>query len=71
MPGRFTAAVLAGGAATRLKTALTGQPKSLAPVHGTPFLFILLDQLVAAGAERIVLCTGHLGSQIRDAVGDR
>ena len=71
MPVGFTAAVLAGGAGTRLKTALSDRPKALAPIHGTPFLFILLDQLLDAGAERIVICTGHLGSHIQQAVGSR
>ena len=69
-PG-FTAAVLAGGAATRLRPVLSDRPKALAPVLGRPFLLFLLDQLVATGADRIVLCTGHLGDQIREAVGDR
>lgn len=69
--GGFTAAVLAGGAATRLRPVLSDRPKALAPIRGRPFLLFLLDQLVESGAESIVLCTGHLGDQIRQTVGDR
>ena len=71
MTGRFTAAVLAGGAGTRLRPVLNNRPKALAPIDGRPVLFFVLDQLVSSGADRIVLCTGHLGDQIREAVGDR
>jgi D-glycero-alpha-D-manno-heptose 1-phosphate guanylyltransferase len=66
----FPVAVLAGGAGTRLRPVVSDRPKVLVPVHGRPFLFILLDQLIAAGAGRIILCTGHLGDQIRETVGD-
>jgi len=69
-PGGLTAAVLAGGAATRLRSVLSDRPKTLASILGRPFLFLLLDQLIAGGADRIVLCIGHLGDQIREAVGD-
>jgi NDP-sugar pyrophosphorylase family protein len=68
--GGFTAAVLAGGAATRLRPVLSDRPKTLALIRGRPFLLFLLDQLVTSGADRIVLCTGHLGDHIREAIGD-
>jgi NDP-sugar pyrophosphorylase family protein len=45
-------------------------PKSLIPVAGRPFAFHQLDLLKHQGVERIVLCLGHLGGQIRSAVGD-
>jgi phosphoheptose isomerase len=65
-----TGVVLAGGFGTRLRPALCDRPKVLAEVNGRPFLFILLDQLADAGVCRIVVCTGHLGDQVRAAVGD-
>jgi phosphoheptose isomerase len=65
-----TGVVLAGGFGTRLRPVLSDRPKVLAEVNGRPFLFILLDQLAGAGVHRIVLCTGHLGDQVRAAVGD-
>jgi NDP-sugar pyrophosphorylase family protein len=46
------------------------KPKVLAEVNGRPFLAYLLDQVAAAGVESAVLCTGHLGEQVRSAFGD-
>jgi phosphoheptose isomerase len=62
--------VLAGGLGTRLRSVLSDRPKCLAEVGGRPFLRILLDQMAAAGVSRIVLCTGHLGDQVRAAIGN-
>lgn len=47
------------------------RPKVLAEVMGRPFLAYVLDQLDGGGIRRVVLCTGYLGSQVRDAFGDR
>jgi len=65
------AVILAGGLGTRLRPALANCPKVLAPVAGRPFLAYLLDQFLAAGVEKVVLCTGHQGEQLRAAFGDR
>lgn len=65
-----TGVVLAGGFGTRLRSVLADRPKVLAEVNGRPFLGILLDQLAGAGVHRIVLCTGHMGEQVRSAIGD-
>src|SRR5215467_14088614 len=70
MAGRFPVAILAGGAGTRLRPVVADRAKALLPFGGRPFLFILLDQLIAGGADQIVLCTGHLGDQIRATVGE-
>lgn len=51
------AAVLCGGLGTRLRAALPGVPKCLAPVAGQPFLTFVLEQL-AGGCRKIVLCIG-------------
>ena len=64
-----TALILAGGLGTRLRPVVSDQPKVLAPVAGRPFLTYLLDQLAEAGCTRVVLCTGHLGEQIRQRLG--
>jgi N-acetyl-alpha-D-muramate 1-phosphate uridylyltransferase len=63
-------AILAGGLATRLGDHARHKPKALAPVAGEPFIFHQLRLLAAHGARRVVLCVGHLGDQIVDAVGD-
>lgn len=60
----LTAAILVGGQGTRLRTVLPGQQKVVAPVAGQPFLCRLLDQLVAAGIQRVVLCTGYQSEQV-------
>jgi NDP-sugar pyrophosphorylase family protein len=62
---RLDAAVLCGGLGTRLRDALPGLPKGLAPVGGRPFLELLVNELAAAGVKRIVLCTGVGADAIR------
>lgn len=66
-----TAVILAGGFGLRLRPALSDRPKVLADVSGRPFLTYLLDQLCAAGSCHVVICTGHLGEQIRSRIGER
>jgi phosphoheptose isomerase len=63
-----TGVILAGGFGTRLRPVLSDRPKVLAEVAGRPFLFLLLDQMADAGVSRVILCTGHLGEQVRSAI---
>lgn len=63
-------AILCGGLATRMRPITETIPKSLIEVNGEPFLFRQLRLLKAKGLERVVLCAGHMGEMIRDAVGD-
>jgi NDP-sugar pyrophosphorylase family protein len=63
-------AVLLGGRGTRLGDLARDTPKALVPVADEPFVFHQLRLLAAHGARRVVLCVGHLGEQIADAVGD-
>jgi D-glycero-alpha-D-manno-heptose 1-phosphate guanylyltransferase len=65
-----TIAILAGGLGSRLRPAVAGRPKALASVGARPFLVYLFDQLVAAGARDVVLCTGYLGDSIRIMFGE-
>jgi MurNAc alpha-1-phosphate uridylyltransferase len=62
--------ILAGGLATRLGAATQSCPKALLDVGGQPFIHHQLRRLADEGIERVVLCIGHLGEQIADAVGD-
>ncbi len=64
------AAVLAGGLARRLGALAGGRPKSLVDVAGRPFVAHQLALLARHGVEDVVLCVGHLGQQVREAVGD-
>jgi NDP-sugar pyrophosphorylase family protein len=65
-----TAAILAGGLGTRLRSRIADRPKVLAPVRGRPYLTYLLDQLAAAGVRHVVLLIGYLADQIRSAFGE-
>lgn len=69
--GTVTAAILAGGLGTRMRSVVADRPKVLAEVCGRPFLTYLLDQLMGAGIEFAVLCTGYLGEQVQAKFGDR
>ena len=53
------AVILAGGFGTRLNHVVSNVPKPMAPVSGKPFLCYLMDRLVEADVERIVLATGY------------
>ncbi|MFO0842413.1 MAG: nucleotidyltransferase family protein [Gemmataceae bacterium] len=66
----LTPLLLAGGLGTRLRDALPGVPKVLAPVAGRPFVTHLLDQLAAAGFREAVLLTGHLHDEVVRELGD-
>jgi len=75
-----TAAVLAGGLGTRVAH-LTGTdvPKAMLPIGGRPFIDVKLAELVAAGADEIVMLTGfgsealraHVGTEIASGVSVR
>jgi N-acetyl-alpha-D-muramate 1-phosphate uridylyltransferase len=69
-PALLPVAVLVGGRATRLGDLARRTPKALVTVAGQPFVFHQLRLLAAQGAHRVVLCVGHLGEQIAEAVGD-
>jgi NDP-sugar pyrophosphorylase family protein len=64
------AVILAGGLATRLRPLTDNLPKSLVPINGEPFLAHQLRLLRAAGVQRVILCTGYLGDQLRGWLGN-
>ncbi len=66
----ITAAILAGGLGTRLRSVVADRPKVLAPVGGRPYVTYLLDQLAGAALREVVLLTGHGAAQVRAALGD-
>jgi len=63
-------AILAGGLATRLRPMTDRIPKALLSIAGRPFIFHQLRLLKNQGIDRVVLCVGHLGEQVKAAVGD-
>ncbi len=63
-------AILAGGLATRLRPVTEKIPKALVPVAGKPFIARQLRYLRSQGISSVVVCTGYLGEQIQEAIGD-
>ena len=63
-------AILAGGLATRLGELTRNRPKSLVEILHKPFLTYQLELLKQQGVTDVVLCIGHLGTQIKEAFGD-
>jgi NDP-sugar pyrophosphorylase family protein len=63
-------AILAGGLATRLRPVTDAIPKALVDINGEPFLAHQLRLLRRNGCERVILCAGYRGEQIRDYAGD-
>ncbi len=61
--------ILAGGMATRLGNLTKNLPKSLISIQGKPFLEYQLAFLNKSGIQDIVLCVGHLGTQIKEMFG--
>ena len=62
--------ILAGGLATRFGELTKNRPKSMVEILDKPFLAYQLELLRAKGIIDIVLCIGHLGTQIREIFGD-
>ena len=67
--GAVRAFVLCGGAGTRLRPLLADQPKSMAPISGTPFLQLLLDKLRSQGVGEVILGTGYMAEKIKNYLG--
>lgn len=63
------AIVLAGGFGTRLAHVVPDVCKPMAPVAGRPFLRFIMDQLAAAGVERVVVADGYRREQIEGFFG--
>lgn len=64
------AIILAGGFGTRLSHVVCNVPKPMAPVFGKPFLSYVIDRLVDAGVQRIVLATGYKHEYIQSCFKD-
>jgi D-glycero-alpha-D-manno-heptose 1-phosphate guanylyltransferase len=62
------AIILAGGLGTRLKPVVADLPKSLAPIHGKPFLSYLLDYCTQQGIQKFIFALGHKSDQIETFV---
>jgi D-sedoheptulose 7-phosphate isomerase len=63
-------AILAGGLGTRLASLSADGPKALIDVAGKPFIHHQVELLRSRGIDRIVLCVGYRGEEIRSSLGD-
>ena len=48
---------------------LPDSQKAVAPIAGKPFIGYLLDQIERGGIRRVILCTGHLGTEVERFIG--
>ena len=64
-----TAVVLAAGEGTRLRPLTQNRPKPMLPAANRPILEHVLDALVEAGIERIVLVVGYRRERVQSYVG--
>ena len=62
--GTMKALILAAGYGTRLKPYTDVVPKPLFPVAGRPLLDRIMDQLIAAGCDELIINTHHLADCI-------
>lgn len=62
------AILLAAGKGTRMGAHTRQIPKTLLAVGGRPLIDHILDRMQAAGIERVLVVTGHLGEQVREHV---
>jgi NDP-sugar pyrophosphorylase family protein len=64
------AVVLAGGLGTRLGELTRDMPKVMLPFNDRPFLYYIIRLLKEQGIKDIVMCTGYLGEQIQNFLGN-
>ncbi len=62
--------ILAGGLATRLRSITNKISKSIIRINEKPFLEYQIELLKKNNLTDILLCIGHLGSQIKDYFGN-
>jgi len=65
------AVLLAAGRGTRMGALTADTPKPLLEVAGRPIIEHILDGLVRAGVERVVVVTGHCAERIEATLGGR
>lgn len=65
-PARRKAMIFAAGLGTRLKPLTDNMPKALVPVNGRPLIEHVLDRLVSAGFNDIIVNVHHFADMIED-----
>lgn len=62
--------ILAGGFGTRLQSVVRDVPKPMADINGTPFLELLMSNMLRYGATEFILCVSYLREKIIGYFGD-
>ncbi|MEI9810771.1 MAG: sugar phosphate nucleotidyltransferase [Bacteroidota bacterium] len=62
---------MAGGLGTRLRDAVPGLPKCMAPVAGRPFLFYVINYLRSQGVEKFIFSLGYKHEVIEEYLGNQ
>lgn len=62
--------ILAGGLGTRLQSVVKDVPKPMADINGTPFLELLMTNMLGFGATEFVLCVSYMRDKIMDYFGE-
>lgn len=61
--------ILCGGLGSRLQSVVADRPKSMAEVHGRPFVSLLVEHFLRHGARRFIFSTGYMGEMIEEWFG--
>ncbi|WP_137288217.1 UTP--glucose-1-phosphate uridylyltransferase AglF [Natronorubrum halophilum] len=64
------AVVLSAGKGTRLRPLTEEKPKALVEVDGRPIIEDVFDNLLAAGADELIVVVGYLKEKVMDRYGD-
>lgn len=62
--------ILAGGFGTRLQSVVKDIPKPMADIAGTPFLALLMDNMLRYGTDEFILCVSYLKEKIMGFFGN-
>ncbi len=62
--------ILAGGLGTRLRSVVKDVPKPMADIDGTPFLELLVREMLFLDPEKVVLCVSYMKEKIIEHFGD-
>lgn len=65
-----SAIILAGGIGSRIESVAGGLPKALLDVEGRPFIEYVLDQLIDARVQEVVIACSYKWQMIADYLGD-
>lgn len=62
--------IITGGEAARLRPLTETVPKAMIKVAGQPFIWHQLSLLKKNGIRKVIICSGYLGRQIENFIGD-